>query len=525
MENKQVDKSIIDVIKSWIWSILLISCFLEILFFPQAENLLGCFVLIYGQILVSKFVATFDNFKKYPLATLPVTFYGFFYYFLALPITLIENKPLTFNFEVPYLTWGNHFISITVIVIAYKISIKLYRQKNTLTYIWKKIGYFSVPSETVIWILGFLGLTAFIYNMTIFRFKGDVQSTGNLMSIIIDCVQTFVICPICLYFKQLYGDTSLSSSTKKFVKFYIVLFAIIGIATTRRGPIFSAFLSIALIYIYLIIINNKKILTKRNIFLILLGLYLVTGPMADLAAAMIINRQLQGQTSVEKTFDAVWKTYNDKELLHNSYQAVSAFEDNGGDNSVGWSEYYIDNIFLDRFCNLRVIDATLYNAKVAGFNNRRGHEYFTEYWINQLPSPITKALDLKKTVHYTVTDEMLNQNFKGRIYSNFGNKVGGETGIGLYMFGYNYYLLAFIIYLIFFYVMNTFCISKANSVIFPLPVVMSFMSYCLVFNNANGIFTVIDTFTRPKFNLILIYCILIFILTLFMGKKRAKIYK
>lgn len=524
MNNKQTNKSVTDTIKSWIWSILLISCFAEILFFPQIENLLGCFVLIYGQILVSKFVATSDNFKKYPLATLPVVFYGFFYYFLALPITLIEGKPLTFNFEVPYLTWGNHFISITVIVIAYKISIKLYRQKNMLTYIWKRIGYFSVPSETIIWALGFLGLIAFIYNMTIFRFKGDVQSTGNSISIIIDCLQAFAICPICLYFKQLYGDTSSSSATKKFVKFYIVLFAIIGVATTRRGPIFSAFLSIAIAYIYLIIINNKKILTKRNIFLILLGLYLVTGPIADLAAAMIINRQLQGQTSVEKTFNSVWKTYNDKELLHNSYQAVSAFEDNGGDNSAGWSEYYIDNIFLDRFCNLRVIDATLYNAKKAGFNNKRGHEYFKEYWINQLPSPIADALDLKKTVHYTVTDEMLNQNFKNR-YSNFGNKVGGETGIGLYLLGYNYYLLAFIIYLTFFYVMNTFCIYKDNSIIFPLPVVMAFMSYCTVFNNANGIFTVMDAFTRPKLNSILIYCIIIFVLSLFLGKRSVKRYK
>lgn len=513
------NRSIIYILKLWIWVILLISCAIEVMLYPQEENILGCLVLVYGQILISKFVATLYNFRKYPLATLPVSFYGFFYYFLALPITLIEGKPLTFNFQVPFLMWGNHIISITVIVIAFLISKHLYKNTNLLNIIWRKVGYFTVPQEASIWALGFLGLAAFVYNMLNFRYRGDYQATGNAATVIINCLQVLAVCPLCLYFKHLYGDNS-RAATKGFVKYYIVLFALVGVATTRRGPIFAAFLSIALVYFYLLIINNKKVFTTKTTVLVIIGFYLVTGPIADLAAAMAINRQLQGSTSVKVMFEKVWETYQDKELLHNSYQAVTAFADNGGDNSVGWSEYYIDNIFLDRFCNLRVIDATLYNAKVAGYNNSRGHEYFDEYWANQIPSFITNSLGIHKTVHGTVTDEMLIGNFGEKRYSIMGSKVGGETGIGLYLFGYNYYIFAFFVYIVFFYIMNTFSYSKGGSIVFPVPVIASFMTYCTIFNNANGIFTVMDTFTRPKINDMLVYCILIFILSIIFGKKK-----
>lgn len=71
--------------------------------------------------------------------------------------------------------------------------------------------------------------------------------------------------------------------------------------------------------------------------------------------------------------------YEDKEQLHYAFQAYNAATDNGGNNALGWSEYYVDNIFLDRFCNLRVFDATLYNAQCQGFNNPKGHQYYEDF--------------------------------------------------------------------------------------------------------------------------------------------------
>ena len=147
---------------------------------------------------------------------------------------------------------------------------------------------------------------------------------------------------------------------------------LLGAATTKRELMFGALVSIGGLYLFKALYRNKKILNfKTTVFSILLA-YLVTGPVADFATAMILNRQIRNSQSPIETFDDVLKLYNDKELLHTTYQASLALSDNSGNNGMGWSEYYVDNIFLDRFCNLRTIDATIYNAQKSGFGCEKG---------------------------------------------------------------------------------------------------------------------------------------------------------
>ena len=265
--------------------------------------------------------------------------------------------------------------------------------------------------------------------------------------------------------------------------------------------------------IFLAIYNNKKLFSRKNIIISLVLTYLVVGPLADMSMAMILNRQSVYSSSASKTLKDVWKLYNDKEKLRTTYEYFMATLDNGGDNEYGWSEYYVNNIFLDRFCNLRTIDGTLYNAQKAGFGCYEGGKYYENFWINELPSFITKALGLKKDFQGTATDHMVVNNFSGNRYTLFGFKVGGDTGIGLWMFGYSYYWIAFLTYIIVFYFLCSFVNFKGSLLLIPLPILMSFRLYWLFFLNANGIFSSMNyTFTRNNLNTILIYCILIFII-------------
>lgn len=48
--------------------------------------------------------------------------------------------------------------------------------------------------------------------------------------------------------------------------------------------------------------------------------YLLTGPIADLATAMILNRKFSQSNSASSTLSNVWVLYSDKELLHEAYQ-------------------------------------------------------------------------------------------------------------------------------------------------------------------------------------------------------------
>lgn len=511
--KKLVQKyDIINVIRSWVYKLLIIACLCEILFFYSPANLYGCFTLLYGWILISTFVFKREYIQKYPLPTIAVFSLGFCYFFLPLIITLLEEKPLTFNFQVPYLTFSNQILNVTVIVLAFRASIKLYKPNCLLNKIWNKIGYMSILTEKQIWVIGFLGLIALISIVADQGQGQEYQSTGNMVEIIIRSISVFSIAPVCLYFKHLYGDNTISK-TKKFVIYYIVILVIIGMATTRRTLIFNSVFVILLIIIFLAIYNNKKLFSRKNVIISLVLTYLVVGPLADISMAMILNRQSVYSSSASKTLEDVWKLYNDKEKLKTTYEYFMASMDNGGDNKYGWSEYYVNNIFLDRFCNLRTIDGTLYNAQKAGFGCYEGGKYYESFWINELPSFIANALGLKKDFQGTATDHMVINNFKGNNYTLFGFKVGGDTGIGLWMFGYPYYLIAFLTYIIVFYFLCSFVNFRGTLLLIPLPILVSFHLYWLFFLNANGIFTSMNyTFTRNSLNTILVYCILVFII-------------
>lgn len=67
----------------------------------------------------------------------------------------------------------------------------------------------------------------------------------------------FSIAPVCLYFKHLYGDNT-TTKTKKYIKYYIIVLVVIGMATTRRVLIFNSVFTILLMTIFLAIYNNKN---------------------------------------------------------------------------------------------------------------------------------------------------------------------------------------------------------------------------------------------------------------------------
>ena len=250
--NKFVQKyDIIDVIRSWVIRLLIIACLCEMLFFYSPANLYGCLTLLYGWILISTLVFKREYIQKYPLPTIAVFSLGFCYYFLPIIITLLEGKPLTFNFQVPYLTFSNQILNVTIIVLAFRVSIKLYKPNCLLNKIWNKIGYMSILTEKQIWVIVFLGLIALISIVAGQGQEQEHQSTGNMVEIIIRSVSVFSIAPVCLYFKHLYGDNT-TTKTKKYIKYYIIVLVVIGMATTRRVLIFNSVFTILLMTIFIL---------------------------------------------------------------------------------------------------------------------------------------------------------------------------------------------------------------------------------------------------------------------------------
>ena len=198
------------------------------------------------------------------------------------------------------------------------------------------------------------------------------------------------------------------------------------------------------------------------------------------------------------------KLYNDKETLHRLWKLQSTAFANGGDNRLSWSEEYVDNIFLNRFCNIRVLDASVFYAKDLGYNNPEMHTYLKEEIINLLPSIVVELIGEQKTVHTTVSDVMYNKYFEPQKYRT-GWLVCGDIGVGLYLLGYWYYPFALFIYILTFMYLCT--LTRFNKrLIIPLPVMASFLSYFMYFDNAYGIFSSISLLMRGWVT-VMMYCI------------------
>ena len=498
----------INIIKSFFYKYLIVCSILEIIFHPEMKNFVGCIVFIYGWWLVEKYVFKIENIVNFCIPTIIVIGYVIMYFILPIGVTLIECKPVTFKFENPYLTWYNLFLNITTIILAYHFAYNKNKKNNYLQHILNKMGYYNIPNHCQIWLLGGVGMCALIYNISTqqndFTFDEMQEfATGGALENFISKLEIYSIVPLCLLFNKYYGDSKVQEN-RKIIYIYLSFIFIIAISTTRRSLIAFPILSIIIIALLFAIIEGKKLLTKKRTIILVCIIYVVTGPMVDLFMAMALNRHNKDS---ETLFSDIIELYNDKEKLHSMKELLSAFRGKDETNSSTWSEYYVDNILLDRFCNLRVQDATLFYANSLGYDNEKMHKFAKDFVVFRVPTFITNIIGEQKVVRTSPGDLFVEEYFHE--VNHIGQKVAGDTGIGLYWMGYSYYIFAFFIYFLFFYVLASLSFVRNGQLILPIFIMSSFASYFMYLVNAIGIFSSIDFLIRTGWQQIIIYCIFI----------------
>ena len=219
-------------------------------------------------------------------------------------------------------------------------------------------------------------------------------------------------------------------------------------------------------------------------------------------------------------FEGIWDTISDREKLAKLKSlALVAI-----DNSSGWNEYYVDNTILDRFCNLRVQDATLFYAKELGFDDKGMKEFVNQYLLNEVPTFIIRSFGEKKILLNSPADYIASRYFSDEWYS-FGNRVSGDTGTGLFWLGYSYYPVALIIYILFFYYLGSLVKYKNGMLGIPLPIKCLIMTYFSTFINGQGILFCIHTLVRGGYLGIFIFCFIAFIARTISGGRSIGLYR
>lgn len=513
MANSIIKDHVSSIAKSVLILLCILSLF-EMVVYPETENIYGCATFILGWIFLYFFVMKYRYAQKCFLPFISLFGLGICFYFMPLLMTLVEGKPLTFRFQNPYLTFNYQLLNLVMLIFAFRLCLRIYRPNNVLSKLWNKIGFFTPPSDKQIWVMGFIGIFSQVFLLTIMGTEDAEAENLGFLGHLLGVTKVFACFPILLLFKKLYSNNTFTKTEKGPIIIYLIVLAALGLATGKRTMIFSSFVTIAMCYIVPLFSENKKLFSRKSAIYCFIAIYLVTGPVADLAAAMALGRDNSEQTGAAKTFDNIIDLYQDKEKLHYLYNAFLLRTDNGGDNLSGWSEYYVDNIMLDRFCNLRVCDMTIGYAHKLGFDNPIMHEYMANQILFVLPTPILNALGIhinKFELQYTPGDLLSMESLNIGFYH--GYRVAGDVGIGLYLWGEKYFIYSIFIYFVYFFFLSSLVkLSPVSSLVFPLPVLTDMFRYFLLFNNSTGLAGVLTTVLRNGWQAVIVYCLLLFII-------------
>ncbi len=500
-------------IKKWSTIILVLLSIIECFLFYNLENIIGCCVLLYGWILLCTFVYKLNVLYSHPVIFVVSLGVGVFYYYFPLVGTLISNRPLTYEFRLPFDTFFHQFIYINTYIIAFLLYTKISYRPFVTRGVLKKLNMFEVPSDMQLWLMGFLGIGVFLYTQIV---AGITQLENDEVSVFVRFlipVSNFIYAPILLLFKSLYSTEKFKNkkSLTTLIYLYIICIVIISFYGNSREFMIKSIVFLALLFVFDLLYFQRKIyeiISFKKIIVILGVIFIVMGPMAKMARAMLLVRGIRTEISAKELFVKTLEAYRtvDKEIID------IAEEDQL--RQFDWDEEYTGNVFFDRLCNLRVADMTIYFVNMLNYEERDPYHMLGEKLLAQIPGPLLKTVGIdfnKYDILSTYTVSSLAR-FKITGYGSSGKSVASHTGTGLYIWGAYYPLYFIVIYFLLFLLFDSFVLINKSQYNISIFFYINIYYFFTFLNYKNGIVTDLIFLTRPYVQLIVMY-IVIFNLT------------
>lgn len=401
--------------------------------------------------------------------------------YLPLPVTLLDRNEMSHDLFIPLQTYLLQLVYFCIMLLAFHLA-GFQKQRNKVFEWLNRIGYFHKPTDAQLWLLGIIGLVFRLFMMSKQGSEEELAGAGTL-----NMFAELAYCPICILFNPLLGKDKCSRKTAYVIYGYIAFLVVLLIATNSRSKMLSPLVVFAFCYLLRQIYTYRKTiwLSYKKMILILVAFLTISGPAADMAIAMVVVRGDRTSMSFGELLEKSFEAFQDKARL-NAYRKLM---DDIDQASVGtdWQEDYVSSPFLDRLCNYRVADATIYHAERVGFGNKEMLDYFIEKIEIMFPGPIVKYL-------FPQIDKS-NTNFSSmdKLYSlsttNPGHYlVGGDVGLGLATFSWFYFPLCFIVYYFVFYILNAVCkYINGNVVTSQFTLISIYFTYFLMFQVGNGL--------------------------------------
>lgn len=456
-----------------LYSVLILCSFIEICLFPSVDAIICIIISILGLSIIKFFHFSINNLLYYPVSTIAITLYVLFFLVLPMPATLLETKPLIYNLHNPVETFSNIFLLECVLVLTHNIYKNIFGKRNLIRNILIKLPVYYKLTSSELWFLIIISSCIHIY---------IIMSQGLYLS---ESENVYSNLPLWLYLLNLlYGGFHPLIFLFLFRKFSIIknenykiyyipillistLLFLVGIATNMRTAAIQT-LSVAffLFIYYWIYYLSKKSLDKKIIFFCIFLIWFFSGPFINISRAMVDVRSersgLNGFEMLKKTFTS---TSNIK-LEKNKNKKVSNF----------YSEDYLDNDILQRFCSVKIHDETIYRAHQLGFADKRMQEHLKNTIKSYIPGNIQNKLGIKVTAFEgSLTDKLAYLSHSTSMLG--GVKIGTLQGLGLAIYGWWYIPIIIGIYIIIFYLMDSLLYYHQGEMRFS----WIFLCYCVTF--------------------------------------------
>ena len=377
----------------------------------------------------------------------------------------------------PVKTFGFILIILTVFSAAhavYRRSSILFRFRN---WVARKplsaLGLFTTPSEAQLWSIGAIGLVAMIY-MAFFsgQFQQDdasVELHSSPLTKFIDGFKVFCYVPFLAVFPALYGGVVGRGQSMRWIRagIFFALILVTALAANNRSTFMSTIFELAMVYLIGVFLGIIPVrFTPTQMVLILFGALLVHGPLKDLSNAMVLVRGSKTTQSATELIELTVQTFFDKKALAAFSDVESQYE---GISSID----YFSSPFLNRFCNVKMTDTSLYLVDQIGEGGKKVmRQTWKDHFLITYPAPLIKLLHIpinKEAVDKASYGDILIVLVTGNMQQLGSWATSDFIGVDYAVFGLWFLLVEFLFVLAIFFLVDSLAMPPDRVMVAPQP--------------------------------------------------------
>lgn len=474
-------RTITESISYWGDRLIIVAILLEMVLFFSLPNLTGCFMTFVCWVIFKRIGLNVRYIERHFFPWL-VFLSMSLYRILPLIATLMEGKPVSYCFKVPYETFIGETLLYAISALAFWL-VARNSSNNGLKRFCRQIGIYREITPMQMWALGFVGLT-----ISLFVRGVEMGDAGGKF------LQGFAFvkfAPLLIAFPSLWDANKkdiVYTWDIKVIGYFVLLF-ILSFAGNSRYTLLEPFGTVFLLFFISVIKTGKPIryfIKTKYVVGALFAVFVIIPALSDISTAMLSVRAVRSNVSTEQLFKLTWDAFWDKENLRKiEFMSKLAAQEELPED---WEEIYLDNFALNRYCNMRITDVALYNGERAVANGHREDlkDDLTARCIRLLPTPVLNIFGLNATkVGFGSRGDLLKSMSSGQtVYVSL--LVTSHLGDGIATFGYYYFIIQFLLFFLELKLIDSFSYIKGDKVVYSIMGLIVVFSFLGQFRNANG---------------------------------------